>query len=96
MPSMTLSPRQMTPSQSKMKTSMLGRRSLDGSVSFRTLAFRDVVVVVENVLLERLDVADDDLRIDDAAAGDDVKARADAAIRAAERAVLAMYILTVL
>lgn len=89
---MTLSPRQMTPSQSKMKTSMLGRRSLDGSVSFRTLAFRDVVVV-ENVLLE---TADDDLRIDDAAAGDDVKARADAAIRAAERAVLAMYILTVL
>ena len=88
---MTLSPRQMTPSQSKMKTSMLGRRSLDGSVSFRTLAFRDVVV--ENVLLE---TADDDLRIDDAAAGDDVKARADAAIRAAERAVLAMYILTVL
>jgi len=75
-----------------MKTSMLGRRSLDGSVSFRTLAFRDVVVV-ENVLLE---TADDDLRIDDAAAGDDVKARADAAIRAAERAVLAMYILTVL
>lgn len=90
---MTLSPRQMTPSQSKMKTSMLGRRSLDGSVSFRTLAFRDVVVVLENVLLE---IADDDLRIDDAAAGDDVKARADAAIRAAERAVLAMYILTVL
>ena len=89
---MTLSPRQMTPSQSKMKTSMLGRRSLDGSVSFRTLAFRDVVVV-ENVLLE---TADDDLRIDDAAAGDDVKARADAANRAAERAVLAMYILTVL
>ncbi len=66
---------------------------MDGSVSFRTLAFRDVVVLVENVLLE---IADDDLRIDDAAAGDDVKARADAAIRAAERAVLAMYILTVL
>ncbi len=68
---------------------------MDGSVSFRTLAFRDVVVL-ENVLLERLDVATDDLRIDDAAAGDDVKARADATIRAAERAVLAMYILTVL
>lgn len=93
---MTLSPRQMTPSQSKMNTSTLGRRSLDGSVSFRTLAWRDVVVVVENVL--RFDAAtDDDRRRDDDAAGDDdVKARADVAIRAAESAVLAMFILTVL
>ncbi len=90
---MTLSPRQITPSQSKMKTSTFGRRSLDGSVSFRTLALRDVVVEKKDFVLRRLDVAVDDLNVD--AAGE-VKARADVAMRAAERADLAMFILAVL
>lgn len=88
MPSMTLSPRQMTPSQSKMNTSTSGRRSLAGSVSFRTLAFRDVVVVEKKDFVLRLDVAAD-LNVD--AAGEE-KARADVAMRAAERADLAMFI----
>ncbi len=91
---MTLSPRQMTPSQSKMNTSTSGRRSLEGSVSFRTLALRDVVVEKKDfVLEERLDVAVDDLNVDAAGV---VKARADVAMRAAERADLAMFILAVL
>lgn len=89
MPSMTLSPRQMTPSQSKMNTSTSGRRSLAGSVSFRTLAFRDVVVVEKKDFVLRLDVAAADLNVD--AAGEE-KARADVAMRAAERADLAMFI----
>ena len=81
----------MTPSQSKMNTSTFGRRSLAGSVSFRTLALRDVVE--ENVLRERFDTAaEDDLNAD--AAGE--KARADVAIKAAERAVLAICILLLL
>jgi hypothetical protein len=83
MPSMTESPRQITPSQSKMKTSTFGRRSLDGSVSLRTLAWRDVVEV--NVLW--LKVAAD--RNDDAAGEN---ARADVTIKAAVRADLAMCI----
>ena len=78
----------MTPSQSKMKTSTSGRRSLAGSVSFRTLALRDVVE--ENVLLERFEMAAEDLNDDDAAGE---KARTDVAIKAAEREDLAMCML---
>ena len=84
----------MTPSQSKMKTSTFGRRSLAGSVSFGTLALSEVVE--ENVLLlERYDaaVAADDLNDDDAAGE---KARADVAIKAALRADLAMCMMLLL
>mmetsp|Transcript_39251 Transcript_39251/g.83820 ORF Transcript_39251/g.83820 Transcript_39251/m.83820 type:complete len:213 (+) Transcript_39251:929-1567(+) len=44
MPSMTESPLQMTPSQSKMNTSTPGNRSFAGSVSLSTLAASAVVV----------------------------------------------------
>ena len=72
-----------------MKTSTLGRRSLDGSVSFRTLALS--LVAEENVLLltekkRYLDAADD------VAAGE--KARAEVAIKMAVRADLAMCMVT--
>jgi len=64
-----------------MKTSTLGRRSLDGSVSLRTLALRDVVEVNVRAAADRND---------DDAAGE--KARADVAIKAAVSADLAMCI----
>ena len=79
---MTLSPLQMTPSQSKMKTSTSGRREVDGSVSLRTLAWREVGVRVVNV------------RVVFGAAA--VKARAVVAIRAVESADLRMCMIGML
>jgi len=88
---MTLSPLQITPSQSKMKTSTFGRRSLAGSVSLRTLALSEVVEVNVRLPTEAAAEAAED-RNDDAAGE---KARADVAIKAAARADLAMCIVVV-
>lgn len=92
---------QMTPSQSKMKTSTPGNKSFPGSVNFRTLALSAVVVEEEEreeaedimmlpPLLPMARTAGESARWVVAAAGE--KARAEVEDRARASADLAMFI----